>query len=388
MAGGRCVRRQRSQGASLLSSALIWLIILIFASPLPAEELHVSGQFSTWGQVDPDDPSEGMAGLRYIPEISTYRQISETWELGAEAALNLYGQESWGTAGDGDWDGDLYRLWIRFASPQLEIRGGLQKISFGAAALLRPLMWFDTLDPRDPLGLTRGVYGLMARYTFLDNANLWLWGLYGNDRLRGWQALPSEDDGIEFGGRYQFPLMTGEMALSYHHRTVDPESIYPGLKAFTEESFGLDGKWDAGIGIWFEGSLTHRKWDIAQPAYLSLLTVGADTTLDVGNGLHILAEHLFIREADGAFDPGESAAYTALAADYTLNLFDSLYAILTYDHDNDDLSSFLQWHRTYDNWQIFVSLFHNTEGNRAIRERGGYESLTGDGLRVMAVFNH
>lgn len=363
-------------------------MILIFSPPSPAEELRVSGQLSAWGQIDPGDPSEGMAGLRYIPEISTYRQLSETWELGAEAALNLYGREAWGMAETDEWEGGLYRLWIRLASPQLEIRGGLQKISFGSAAILRPLMWFDSLDPRDPLGLTRGIYGLLARYTFLDNSNFWLWGLYGNDRLRGWQTLPSKDDDFEFGGRCQFPLMTGELALSYHHREVAPGSEYPGGQPFTEESFGLDGKWDAGIGIWFEGSLTHRKWDIAQPAYLSLLTVGADTTLDVGNGLHILAEHLFIREADGAFDSGESAAYSALAADYPLNLFDSLHVILTYDHDEDNLSSFLQWHRTYDNWQIFVSLFHNPEGNSAISEAGSYESLTGDGLRIMAVFNH
>ena len=69
---------------------------------------------------------------------------------------------------------------MRYSSDQFELRLGLQKINFGSASMLRPLMWFDQMDPRDPLHLTDGVWGLLARYYFLNNANIWLWGLYGN----------------------------------------------------------------------------------------------------------------------------------------------------------------------------------------------------------------
>ena len=63
---------------------------------------------------------------------------------------------------------------------KLHIEPGLQKINFGSATMLRPLMWFDQVDPRDPLQLTDGVWGVLGRYYFLNNANIWLWGLYGN----------------------------------------------------------------------------------------------------------------------------------------------------------------------------------------------------------------
>jgi len=55
-------------------------------------------------------------------------------------------------------------MWIRLSTKQFELRAGLQKINFGSATLLRPLMWFDKIDPRDPLQLTDGVYALLARY--------------------------------------------------------------------------------------------------------------------------------------------------------------------------------------------------------------------------------
>ena len=76
--------------------------------------------------------------------------------------------------------------------------------------LLRPLMWFDRIDPNDPLQLTEGVYGLLLKYTFLNNANIWLWGLYGNDDPKGWEAVPTQRKSAEYGGRLQAPFLSGE----------------------------------------------------------------------------------------------------------------------------------------------------------------------------------
>ena len=57
----------------------------------------------------------------------------------------------------------------------IENRLGLQKIDFGSALLIRPLQWFNQIDPRDPLRLTNGVYGILFRQYFNDNSNIWLW---------------------------------------------------------------------------------------------------------------------------------------------------------------------------------------------------------------------
>merc|ERR1712127_1137306 len=103
---------------------------------------------------------------------------------------------------------------------QFELRVGLQKIDFGSASLLRPIQWFNQIDPRDPLQLTNGVYGVLGRYYFLNNANIWLWTLYGNEKTRGFDALETNKKVPEFGGRIQYPTKKGEIALSYHHRSA------------------------------------------------------------------------------------------------------------------------------------------------------------------------
>lgn len=118
-----------------------------------------------------------------------------------------------------------YRGWIRLSTEKFELRLELQKISFGSAMLFRPLMWIDRIDPRDPLQLTDGVYAVLARYNFLSNANIWLWGLYGNNDTKGWELSPTEKKTLEYGGRAQSPLWTGEFGVTYHHRRADLSAL-------------------------------------------------------------------------------------------------------------------------------------------------------------------
>ena len=91
--------------------------------------------------------------------------------------------------------------------------------------MLRPLMWFDKIDPRDPLQLTDGVWGLLARYYFLNNANIWLWGLYGNEKPKTWEIGKTNQHYPEFGGRFQSPVPKGEAAVSYHFRMADTRGL-------------------------------------------------------------------------------------------------------------------------------------------------------------------
>ena len=146
-----------------------------------------------------------------------------------------------------------YRFWVRFATSQFQVRIGLQKINFGSAMLLRPLMWFDRIDPRDPLQITDGVYAILLRYYFLNNANIWLWGVYGQNQRKGMEVFPTKENSGEYGGRIQVPLMNGEIATSYHHRDIDPTAMVLNAPRFRSENrYALDGKWDLGVGLWFE----------------------------------------------------------------------------------------------------------------------------------------
>lgn len=371
-------------------------LLLILASPAAAQEAHIKGQLSTWLTGKPGANPEMSLGIRYIPEVSLAAPLSQNLEVSGEAALAVHGQGTLRQGGETDSSGnaDPYRLWIRLASPQFELRAGLQKISFGSASLLRPLKWFDSIDPRDPLKLTDGVYGLLGRYYFLNNANIWMWALIGNDELKGWETRPSHKGRVEFGVRLQVPVTAGEIGFSYNQRQVDSEYArwgepYPGQGDFREERTGLDGKWDVGIGLWFEGTITHRDFDIPEPRYERLLTVGMDYTFDIGNGQHILFEQFLRSEADEIFASGESQSVSALTGDYPLSIFDSVSAIVYYDWDRDGWSRFLTWRRTYDQWQIHASVFWNPNQPAVTDQSSEFtSSYAGNGAQLMLVYNH
>jgi len=362
---------------------------------VPAQELRLSGQLSTWLTGKPDDTAGTELGLRYVPELSLSSDLSETLVFSAEATLDVHGFGTLRSGGDTDLETDIdpYRLWVRLTSPKLEARAGLQKINFGSATLLRPLRWFDSIDPRDPLELTDGVYGVLGRYYFQNNANVWAWALYGNDDLKGWETLPSDEHNVELGGRLQLPVGPGEMGISYHQRKVDPRGSYldtPFFRQgrFTERRIGLDGKWDVGVGLWFEGTITHRDIKVPELRYQKLLTVGTDYTFDIGNGPHILFEQFVRSESEDIFDSGETQFISALSADYPLSLLDRVSTTAYYDWETDDWSRFLTWQRTYDKWQVHVSAFWNPDQPSMSQDTGPATGFGGKGVQIMFVFNH
>lgn len=367
-------------------------VVLIWHVSARAQTVDLSGQASGWVTAKREDT---QVGFRYIPGLSLVRNLSEIYKISAEAAVNA----RW----SGRFDGvdhvesrsavDPYRLWVRFASPRYEIRAGLQKISFGSATLLRPLMWFDSVDPRDPLQLTNGVYGLLGRYYYPDNANIWMWALYGNEDLKGWETLPGDKREVELGGRLQMPIRAGEMGLSYHHRRVDPKAggvgaLHPLQGKFPEDRLGIDGKWDVGAGLWFEGTVTRRDIDAPERPYQRMLTVGADYTFALGNGPHLLFEQFVRDEAQHAFGSGKGGWLSALSIDYPLSVLDKVAAIVYYDWDRNEWSRLLQWQRSYDKWQVHVSAFWNPDQISPTWGTTAIGSFAGKGVQLMLVFNH
>jgi len=374
-------------------------------APLPEAEgaaprssaLDIRGQASAWLSAN-DAPSLGLGfGLRYIPALGLSLGLSPSLTLDAEASVNgsLSGFARSGDRTATDSRLKLYRAWVRLSSARFEARLGLQKINFGSAVLLRPLMWFDRLDPRDPLQVTDGVTGLLVRYYFPGNANVWAWGLYGNEDPKGWEASPTARRSTEFGGRFQAPLLKGELGFSYHRRRAD---LSRGLvteialrdPVAPEDRWALDGKWDIalGMGLWAEGALVSQHHAGLSHPFRRFLAVGADTTLALGTGLHLLAEHLNLATAHGAFAKGETYDFTAATASLPLGLLDRLSAIFFYDWRGRDIFSFLSWQRTYDNWQIHLIGFWNPEAGGITPGAPGENSFLGKGLMLMAVFNH
>jgi len=353
-------------------------------------ETDFRGQLSGWIVANQhDDEYADNAGLRYIPELGLYFPLDGDLAIDAEVAVNGYWSSQVDENGD-QADAELYRLWLRVAASQYEIRGGWQKINFGPAVLLRPLMWFDRVDPRDPLGLTAGVYGLLGRYYFLNNANIWLWCLWGNDEIKGWETMASHAERPEYGGRAQTPYLNGEIALSFHHREVDTDdlSLVDDDGMFQENRLGLDGKWDVGVGLWFEAMVIHQDFEAISMQYQKFLTIGLDYTFDIGNGLNIIGENLWVSVSQELEASSETVASSAVSVNYPVGLLDTASAIIYCDWDSKEVYRFASWERRYDNWQIHLMGFWNPNVLHIYATDRIDTLFAGKGVQLLLVFNH
>jgi hypothetical protein len=370
-------------------------LIMFLVNSASSQTLELKGLLSGWFTINTDNISRSQFGLYYIPEFSIKKSFSQNYSLDFDLSLNVNGtarlESQDGTQTSGEIK--LYRMWGRFSSSQFEARLGLQKINFGSASLLRPLMWFDRLDPRDPLQLTDGVYGLLMRYYFLNNANIWVWGLYGNKDTKGWEFLLTKDRSVEFGGRFQHPVGNGEMAFTYHHRQIDPNQNLADLdmafdSSVPENRFALDGKWDIEIGFWFEGTLTHQESDRLPHPWQKAITIGFDYTFGLGKGLNLIGEYFVYESSQEVLGSGESMKFSALSMNYPLSILDSLSCIFYYDWKNKNLYSFINWRRTYDQWVINVIGFWNPKRFQIYQNLTENNVFAGKGIQIMVIFNH
>jgi hypothetical protein len=294
-------------------------------------------------------------------------------------------------------------MWARYSGKQLEVRAGLQKIDFGSATLLRPLQWFNEIDPRDPLQLTNGVYGLLGRYSFMNNANIWVWGLYGNQHTRGFDALETNPTQPEIGGRFQYPTKDGEIAISYHHRNIDEatirlpsSSVGPGAHpgpSFTfynidEDKIALDGKWDKKVGLWFEASHSFKNQNIGQLTNQSMLNLGTDYTFGLGNGLNVIGEHLMVTYNNDEIRLNNVSHISATTLSYPLGLFDKVMSIVYYNWESREPILFINYQHSFKKITGYIMAYYNPSTQSGIRENDFSNSISGPGIRLMCVYNH
>lgn len=371
---------------------LLLALVLTAAGSAFGFEASLHGRASGWLGASRDTSFLGVAGLRYLPEGRFSVPIGGQFTFDAEASVNGFVSADARTFDRPEIEARIkpYRGFVRLSSARFEARAGLQKVNFGSATLLRPLMWFDRVDPRDPLELTDGVYGLLARYYFQNNINVWAWGLLGNSAPEGWEVYGSERWNLEPGARVQVPLPRGEVAASYHYRrftsrTITPE---PAVYAVNEDRLGIDGKWDVGIGVLFEATMGRQvdeaRWDTT---WQRMATVGLDYTFGIGSGLGVTAEHMLAGGADEPFGHGTDAQFSALMLSFPLGLLDNLRGMVYYDWKNEDPYSYIGWQRALDNWIFSIGAFWNPDQPSAAAGRP-IAGVAGKGVRLDVVFNH
>ncbi|MFZ1807291.1 MAG: hypothetical protein WAU36_08720 [Cyclobacteriaceae bacterium] len=355
-------------------------------------KVEVDGQLIGLGTYNARNDAYGLVAGRYLPELKYNTTFDSTKNFSIEGSANIFGSATFFKHLSTKTDGSIepYRLWARYTSKQFELRIGLQKIDFGSATLLRPLQWFNQIDPRDPLQLTNGVYGALGRYYFLNNANIWLWSLYGNEKTRGLDAIKTFDRRPEYGGRIQHPVPKGEVAISYHHRTADASEVtgIPTLNKIPEDRYGLDGKWDIGIGTWFEASYIHKTQDVGIFTNQTLLNIGLDYTFGIGSGLNVVLEHLLTGFDQNTIAFTNKSNTTATMISYPLGLFDNLSTVCVYNWDANNFSITLNYQHHFKKMTGYVMAYYNPAQQQGIQENDLVDTVSGPGIRLMMVYNH
>jgi hypothetical protein len=358
------------------------------------DSLQVSGQLSVWGHYNRSNSLPLLFGGRYIPTINYSIKLPHDKLIDFEGSVNLFGTYATDPFDTSGVDGSIsaYRAWARYSTQQFEIRAGLQKINFGSASMLRPLMWFDQIDPRDPLQLTNGVWGLLSRYYFLNNTNVWFWCLYGNDKARPWDIGNSAPRSPELGGRFQAPVPKGEMALSYNFRHAETtgmdSTIISSYSEIPEHRIGIDGKWDLGIGLWFEGTWIHKNINIGTLTNQELLTLGIDNTFNIGKGLNVVYEQMLASSDERAFAFDNNLMFSALSFNYPVGVIDNLSAIVYFDWRNKAFYNFVNWNHTFKRFTMYLMAYLNPKDYNLPQQGSVANMYSKQGLQLMLVYNH
>lgn len=351
-------------------------MLIILTHAVLFADVDFRGQLSLQGNIrHTEGLYEGNVAVQYIPDLYLFweRRPGNIFDID----ISLLGAVFYEDFALKD-DFRVYRLNTRYTTRQSEFQIGLQKINFGPAQLLRSLMWFERENPTDPLNIAEGVWGLRYRYNFINNMNIWFWSLYGNDNQKGLETYSSIGNRPEFGGRFQTPVPLGEMAVTTHTRKANN-----GVNDFQEIRIALDGRYDIFIGIWFEASVQYQ--DVASPYhYTEMLTLGADYTFGLGNGLYILGEHMLNRFGNKIGNDQQDAQLSAILASYPLGLFDTLSGMVFYSWEINDWIQYISWQRSYDHIVLNLSLFNFPD----IPIAPGTTRSAGYGLQIMLLYNH
>jgi hypothetical protein len=376
--------------------ALLFFYSAIFNSTVLSQSFDFRGQISAWSTSNHKDSANTSIGCRYIPSLEMEYSAGSNTFLNTFLSAHAYADTRF-TLDKGSDDSEeqteleLHRLWGRISWPTIELRIGLQKINFGSAVLIRPLMWFDSLDPRDPQQYSKGVYAALLRWYFNNNANIWLWGLYGNNEIKGWEVFPSFNDKAEFGGRIQCPVPSGEIALSFNQRHMDVSILSSPFNPLpetdiAERKYAFDTRWDIEIGLWTEFVLVDQDSELLANRWTRYINIGADYTLDIGNGIGLICEYFEVGQPDDPLGSSDPRQIIAFSSNYLIGIADEIKGIFYYDRSREESYRFIAWTRTLDNWLFALNGFWNPAENALIYNSNGI--LSGKGLQLTVAFNH
>jgi len=166
-------------------------------------------------------------------------------------------------------------------------------------------------------------------------------------------------------------------------------SSAPDYTYLNESRIGLDGKWDIGIGIWFESSVTLLDANSYYlPQVQDVWNVGADYTLPVANGIGVTLEYFRYHAGQQFLTGGNTMNLIGSIFTYPVSILDNVSAMVFYVSGSDLLYNYISWSRTYDNWSLYAIGFWNPVNNQLLSlSTQGRNLFAGKGIQLMANYN-
>jgi len=320
------------------------IFIIIITSVCNLLSLDFSNRVSAYGDVTENNQDLGIDWTFGLNHSLTYKNYS----ISGDYSLYSQFKNEWDGQVDQEYDIKSYRYYLSLSKPQTELRVGLQRLNFGTAKILRALQWFDQIDPLDAYQVTSGIKAVLVRHHWLNNANVWFWGMLGSQELKGNELYEGNDKSLEYGGRIQYPTKIGDLGVTYHNRE---------LKSGHENRYGIDLRTDGVIGAWVESSFSYYNTVLPIPEYLLLTTLGLDYVFSLGNGVAITLENMVLADSKQRIS---SLIYqelvSALLISYPIGLLDNIQILGSYAQESEEYLGSINWRRTYDYFAFDFSM--------------------------------
>lgn len=359
-------------------------MVLIPQIAITAQSFSTKGQFWASGLTG-NNPPAGQSSFEtqwgYIPTLSLYRDLNN----------NSFIDFEWGYRLDRIYSGESllrkveknYRLWLRYSSERIEARLGLQKIAFGPATLLRSLAWFDSIDPRDPTDQTDAVEAFRLRVFPTSSLAIWTW------------IMNNKQDTLSYGGRAEFSTHIGDWGLTYHQDPTTSSQYVgqsPVLISGPHQRIAVDYRYDGYFGFWLEGAgiFSDSKQGVELNRF-TLVTLGADYTVSIGQGLLVMIESMRIGGWSSTNSNSSDQTYTAFIASLPINILHQLMFIAQIDWENKHTYNYIRWSVTYDYISLnFIFSINPSRGDYGSAEEYLPETVAGfgNGLQFMLIYNH
>lgn len=366
----------------------IGLIIFLMAHQIAVSQTTIKTEcrqkLASWMYFAESNQTTWNTGMMAIPQLQFSKHRPSGLLIDSEFSVKLMGSKLQ-IDQQNTFNGVLepYRAWVRLSSNQFEFRLGLQKINFGSANSIRPLMWFDKLDPRDPLQLTPGTWAALFRYYFMNNANLWVWSILDREPSQGWYYFSDKALFPELGSRFQMPVKKGEIALSYNFREGKKNETFR-----HQHLFGFDAKFNYLVSFWIEGTHEYVPMTLSErPMTIDLWNLGVDYTFGLGSGLLVSYEMIYYADQERLPGIKNQSFLSLVTASTSITPFDRVFGLIYWAHTSNTVFPFLTYQHQFDTWSANIMAYWNPQNAAIPSMSNDYNSFLGKGIQLMIIYD-